>query len=200
MRFSNPPPPPNTTLQCHAGNFSEDTKKLVKTWAKLALKENFVDLLMENKDSLKETPSGLDKAFLDTSKSGQGLDTEGMENLVNFFKAQVDNLERELSSKLEQKPEREDCVKVRLLTALFGKDEDVANWIAEDLNIFKIMCPDKEAGIQSALDDLKNIKQMASALSLQSLKVLIRPVLDERFQEHLDAVVRKVIEIKNSGI
>ena len=194
MFFPTPTVHPLTPLiQCHAGNFTEDTKLLIKTWAKSALKENFLDMLMEHKDSIKENSSStLDKTFLDVSKSDSSAETKGLEQLVDFFKAQVDHLEQELSSKLDQKPNVEDCLKVRLLEALFAKDDNVSSWVADDLRLIKILVPESEAKVVSALEDLDNIKQMSSVLSLQSLKVLLKPIFDEKFQQYLDLVVEKV--------
>ena len=156
-----------------------------------------MDLLLENKDSIKDSSSSLDKAFLEASKSDASTDTKGLEHLVEFFKAQMENLESVLSAKLDQKPNMEDCLKVRLLEALFARDDEVSNWVADDLNLLKILAPESGTQVQLALDDLNNIKQMASALSLQSLKVLLKPIFDENFQHLLDLVVQKVSNTLN---
>ena len=151
---------------------------------------------MENKDLVKESWTSLNKGFLKETESVENGDVPGLSHLVEFFKAQMDNLESDLVSKLDQKIGIVDCLKVRLLSVLFGKGYDVAKWVADDLEILKILSPDRSGQIQSALDDLENIKQMASALSLQSLKVLLRPLLDETFQGFLDSVVLKVRNLK----
>ena len=144
-------------------------------------------MLMEHKDNLKESSSDLNKGFLNTTVSNGNGDMEGMTHLVEFFKSQMDNLERVLGEKIECKPSAEDCLKIRLLATLFGKSN-----VMDELNLYKIMIPAAESKIQSALDDLENIKQMASSLSLQSLKVLLQPLLDGKFQDLLTMVITKV--------
>ena len=149
-------------------------------------------MLMEHKDSLKESTSDLNKGFLNTSTSNENGNLEGMTHLVEFFKSQMDNLERVLEEKIEKNLDVEDCLKVRLLATMFGKSSEVARWIMDELNLYKILVPDAEPKVQSALDDLVNIKQMASALSLKSLKVLLEPFFDGKFRDFLMLVVTKV--------
>ena len=128
---------------------------------------------MDNKDLLKDSNSALNKGFLTESDPEEDNKAKSMEHLVEFFKAQVDNLEKDLLEKWESAPKASDCLKVRLLMALFGKGEEVSSWILDDLNLFKIMEPESANQIQSVIEDLQNIKQMSSSLSLQSLKVFL---------------------------
>ena len=158
---------------------------------------------MEHKDVLGDSKTSLlNQGFTASESDSKEQANKSMEQLITFFKEQLDAVKTDMEKLVQEgKTCVENDLNIRLLAGvLTGGKDDVAAWTKDTLNLFKVVAPHKSGQIQAVLDDLENIKKMTSVLSLQSFKVMLKPLMVEKHQLNLEQVVRQVNENSLSTI